>query len=63
MKKDLKQNVKKTVGDGVRFSLVSTITPELENLLGKIEYDIRQEKNLSQVITSKKELKNYLAFA
>lgn len=62
MKKGPKQDVKKTAGDEVYFSLASTMTPELENLLGKIEYDIQRGENVSQVIASKKELKDYFVF-
>ncbi len=45
----------------VHFSVVSKMSPELENLLGKIEFDIQRGKNISKTLSSKKELKNYFA--
>jgi addiction module RelB/DinJ family antitoxin len=45
----------------VYFSIAPAMTPGLENLLGKIEHDIQRGKNLSQPVSSKKELKHYLA--
>jgi len=61
-KKDLKHKAQKTAGDLNCFGSALTMTPKLENLLGKIEYDVQKGKNLSQVIASKKELKNYPVF-
>ena len=45
----------------VYFTVVPDMSPELERLLGKIEYDVQRGKNLSKPISSKKELKKYLA--
>lgn len=45
----------------VHFSVASQMMPELENLLGKIEYDIQRGRNLSKPISSPEEMKNYLA--
>jgi len=45
----------------VHFSIVPTMSPELEKLLGKIEFDIQRNKNISFPISSKKELKKYVA--
>lgn len=42
----------------VYFSLAPTMTPELENLLGKIEYDIQRGKNISQPVSSEKDLRD-----
>lgn len=44
----------------VYFSMVSKMSPELENLLGTIEADIRRKKNLSKPISSQKELEAHL---
>lgn len=45
----------------VHFSIASKMSPELENLLGKIEFDIQRGRNISRVSSSKKELKKHLA--
>ncbi len=45
----------------VYFSAVPHMTPELEDLLGKIEYDIKRGRNISKQISSPAELKKYLA--
>ncbi len=45
----------------VYFSVASQMTPELESLLGKIEYDISRGKNISKPISSPEEMKNYLS--
>ncbi|MDD4990021.1 MAG: DUF6364 family protein [Candidatus Pacebacteria bacterium] len=45
----------------VYFSVAPTMTPELESLLGKIEYDIARSRNVSKSISSASELKKYLA--
>lgn len=44
----------------VYFSMVSKMSPELENLLGAIEADIRRKKNLSKPIFFQKELELHL---
>lgn len=44
----------------VFFSIASQMTPELENLLGNIEYDIIRGKNISKTVSSKKEMNDYL---
>lgn len=46
----------------VYFSMVSKMSPELENLLGIIEMDIKRKKNLSKPISSQKELELYLSY-
>jgi len=38
-----------------------TMSPELEKLLGKIEFDIQRNRNISPTFSSKKEIKKYLA--
>ena len=43
------------------FSIAPKMTPELENLLGSVEFDIQRNKNISRVLSSKKELKKYFA--
>jgi len=45
----------------VYFSAVSKMSPELENLLGRVETDILKNRNLSKAIYSKKELESYLS--
>lgn len=45
----------------VHFSLTPNMSPELEDLLGKIEYDIQRGKNLSPAVSSAGELKRYLS--
>lgn len=45
----------------VRFSLVPRMSPELEQLIGKAEYDIARGKNLSPRISSHKELDAYFS--
>lgn len=45
----------------VYFSIVSKMTPELEKLLGSTETDIKNKRNLSKSISSKKELELYLS--
>lgn len=44
----------------VYFSLAPKMTAELENLLGKIEFDIQRRKNLSKPVTTKTELQEHL---
>jgi len=41
-------------------NITSQMTPELEGLLDKIEYDIRRGKNISKTVSSPDEMKNYL---
>lgn len=45
----------------VHFSVSPIMSPELENLLGPIEYDIQRGKNVSKPVSSPKELKKRLA--
>ncbi len=42
-------------------SVVPKMSPGLENLLGKIEFDIQRSKNASLSLSSQKELKKYFA--
>lgn len=44
----------------VRFSAIPRMTPELEVLLGKIEEDIKNGRNISPVFGSAKEMDEYL---
>jgi len=44
----------------VYFSYIPRMTPELERLLGLIEKDIHQRKNLSRVFSRKEEIEEYL---
>lgn len=45
----------------IYFSIVSQMSPELEKLLGKIEIDIRKNKNISKTISSQKEIELFLS--
>lgn len=45
----------------VRFSIVPRMSPELEQMIGKAEYDIARRKNLSRPISSHKELDAYFS--
>lgn len=45
----------------IRFSLIPRMSPELERLLGKAEYDVSRGKNLSRRIASHKELDEYFS--
>ncbi len=45
----------------IRFSLTPRISPELERLIGKVEYDITRRKNISPRVTSHKELDAYFS--
>jgi len=45
----------------VYFSVVPSMSKELEDILGGIEKDIKQNKNLSRSISSVKNLKKYLS--
>ncbi len=40
-------------------SVVPKMSPRLENLLGKIEFDIQRNKNISPSLSSQKKLKKY----
>ena len=42
-----------------RFTIAPKMTPELENLLGSVEFDIQRNKNISRAFSSKKDLKKY----
>ncbi len=44
----------------VYFSAVPRMTPEFEKILGKIDKDIEEGKNLSPVLSSPKEVNDYL---
>ena len=43
----------------VNFSVAPQMSPELEKLLGKVEYDIVRGKNLSSAINSKEDIDKY----
>ena len=43
----------------VNFSITPRMSEGLENLLGKVEFDIRRNRNLSNAISSDKKLKVY----
>ena len=43
----------------VYFSVVPKISPEMEGLLGSIEFDIQRNKNISRAFSSKKEINKY----
>lgn len=45
----------------VRFSLTPHMSPELEQLIGKAEHDIKKGVNLSKVVSSHKDLDAYLS--
>lgn len=45
----------------VYFSATPNMSKELEDILGNIEKDIKQKKNLSFLISDKKDLKKYLS--
>ncbi|MBL7141873.1 type II toxin-antitoxin system RelB/DinJ family antitoxin [Patescibacteria group bacterium] len=44
----------------VHFSITPKMSPELEKLLGKIEFDIQRNRNISGDFSSKKEFKKHL---
>ena len=44
----------------VYFTVTPRMSPELENLLGKAEFDIQRNKNLSPLFSSFKEVKKHL---
>jgi len=44
----------------VRFSSIPRMTPELEKLLGSVEGDIANRKNLSPALSSPEEVEEYL---
>ena len=44
----------------VYFSSASKMSPELEDFLGKIGFDIQRDRNISPSFSSKKELGEYL---
>jgi len=43
----------------VNFSVMPQMSPELEKLLGKIDYDIARGKNLSPAMSSGKDIDKY----
>ena len=45
---------------GVSFSTIPRMTPYLENLLGKVEEDIKSGQNMSPTFSSAKEANAYL---
>ncbi|MFH1412578.1 MAG: DUF6364 family protein [bacterium] len=45
----------------VYFSISPKMSPELENLLSRVEFDIQRNKNISSSFSSKKELEKYFA--
>jgi len=45
----------------VYFGLAPRMSSELEKLLGKIEADMKKNKNISSSISSESDLKNYLS--
>ena len=44
----------------VHFSIAPQMSVELENLLGGVEFDIQRNRNISDVVSSKTELKKHL---
>jgi len=45
----------------VHFSIAPKMSPELEALLGKMEFDIQRGRNMSGSFSTKKEINKYLA--
>lgn len=45
----------------VHFSITPKMSLELEDLLGKIEFDIQRRRKISRVFSSKKGLKKHLS--
>lgn len=45
----------------VYFGLVPRMSSELEELLGKAEFDIQEKRNVSRAFSSGQELKKYLS--
>ena len=45
----------------VHFSIAPKMSTELENMLGKIEFDIVRGRNISRAFSSKKELKKHIS--
>ncbi|MBU3964155.1 type II toxin-antitoxin system RelB/DinJ family antitoxin [Patescibacteria group bacterium] len=43
------------------FGVAPKMLPELENLLGSIEFDIQRNKNVSRSFSSKQELKKHFS--
>lgn len=50
------RNTKKSIDS----STISRMTSELEKILGKIDKDIKEGKNLSPILFSSKKVNNYL---
>jgi len=44
----------------VYFTITPKMSPELENLLNKVEFDIQRNKNISRIFSSQKEIKKHL---
>jgi len=44
----------------VRFSAIPKMTPELEVLLGKVDEDIKRDRNISPIFASAKKMDEYL---
>jgi len=45
----------------IRFSITPRMSPELERLIGKVDYDVARGKNLSRAVSSHKELDEYFS--
>ncbi len=45
----------------VYFSITPKMSPELEGLLSKIEFDIQRDRNISRPLSSKQELRKHLS--
>lgn len=45
----------------IHFTIAPNMSKDLERLLGTIEYDIQRNRNLSKVISNKKELQEHFA--
>ncbi|MBU4369540.1 type II toxin-antitoxin system RelB/DinJ family antitoxin [Patescibacteria group bacterium] len=43
----------------VYFTITPKMSPELENLLGKVEFDIQRNRNISRIFSSNKEIKKH----
>ncbi len=46
-------------GRAVHFSVAPKMSPELEKLLGKVEFDVKRGRNLSPVMRSEKNIDDY----
>lgn len=50
----------RSIKKSIDSSAISRMTPKLEKILGKIDKDIKEGKNLSPILSSLKEVNNYL---